>query len=129
MAALGISLMGLGAGLGAVLVHDGEVAARPDLANAAPGEALLVKGTPEPFAPTGASRAWRSVLPMLGNHSYTLDDPEAGVQVLLTASDAAPDGVVLAEGTVAYVAPHPDGSGRLLVVVDVRDWREPFLFR
>jgi hypothetical protein len=55
---------------------------------------------------------------------------DAGVVALLTSATAAPDdGVVLAEGTVVYVAPHPDGSGRLLVVVGVDEWREPILFR
>lgn len=121
--------MASAAALGAVLVHDGEVAARRDLAHAAPGEEVSLKGTPEPFTPLGPSRAWRTVLPVLANHTYTMDDPEAGVVAMLTSPTPAPDGVVLAEGAVSYVAPHPDGSGRLLVVVAVSDWREPLLFR
>ena len=130
MAALGILLMASAAALGAVLVHDGEVAGdhAVDLATAAPGESVSLKGTPEPFAPFGATRAWRSIIPVLANHTYTLDDPEAGVVAMLTSEIPAPDGVVLAEGDVGYVAPHPDGSGRLLVVIVVTEWREPLLF-
>lgn len=125
---LGILLMAGAAVLGAILVHDGEVAPAADLAAAAPGEAVSVKGTPVHFEPSGSSRAWRAILPALGNHTYTLEDPERGLVALLTGEETAPDGVVLAEGTVRFAAPHPDGSGRLLVVVAVTDWVEPLLF-
>lgn len=121
--------MAAAAVLGGLLVHDGEVADGPDLAHADPGEELSVKGTPEPFRATAASRAWRAILPALDNHTYTMDDPQAGVVLLLTSPAPAPDGVVLAEGKVLQVAPHPDGSGRLLVVLAVHEWREPILFR
>ncbi|HUR24825.1 MAG TPA: hypothetical protein VM327_02290 [Candidatus Thermoplasmatota archaeon] len=129
LAALGIALMASAATLGALLVHDGEVATETDLAGAAPGEPVRIKGNPEPFTPGTPLRSWRMVLPMLDNFTYTLSDPESGILALLTSPAPAPDGVVLADGTVGYVAPHPDGSGRLLVVIDVRDWHEPILFR
>ena len=125
---LGIVLMASAAVLGALLVHDGEVAAESDLAAAAPGEEVRVKGAPEPFAPSPL-RSWRTVLPMLDNFTYVLSDADAGLEVLLTSSASAPDGVVLANGEVGLVAPHPDGSGRLLVVVRVDAWQEPILFR
>ncbi|MFA5942862.1 MAG: hypothetical protein WC876_00155 [Candidatus Thermoplasmatota archaeon] len=125
---VGIALMASAAALGALLVHDGEVAAESDLTKASPGDSVRLKGSPEPFAPTAPLRTWRSVLPLLDNFTYTLSDPAAGVELLLTSSAEAPDGVVLATGTVGYVAPHPDGSGRLLVIVDVHDWDEPILF-
>lgn len=127
---LGVAMMACAGVLGGLLVHDGEVAgAAPDLATAVPGEELSLKGTPEPFAASFASRAWRSVMPTLQNHTYSLDDPHSGAVALLTSAAEAPEGVVLAEGTVTYVAPHPDGTGRLLVVVAVDEWREPILFR
>lgn len=129
LAALGIALLASAVALGALLVHDGEVPLESDLAAAAPGETVRVKGSPEPFAPGTPLRAWRAVLPMLDNFTYTLSDPESGILVLLTSPSAAPQGVVLADGTVDYVAPHPDGSGRLLIVVAVHDWQEPILFR
>lgn len=129
LAALGIALMVGAAVLGAVLVHDGEVASDSDLAQAVPGEAVRVKGSPQPFEPGPPLRAWRSVLPMLDNFTYVLEDPATGVAALLTAGSPAPDGVVLADGDVAYAAPHPDGSARLLVVIQVRSWVEPILFR
>ena len=129
LAALGVALMACAGVLGGLLVHDGEVASNPDLSRALPGDELSLKGTPEPFAASLATRAWRPVLPALQNHTYSLDDPDSGVVALLTSSREAPAGVVLAEGTVTYVAPHPDGSGRLLVVVAVDEWRQPILFR
>ena len=129
LAALGIALMASAAALGALLVHDGEVPQDSDLAAATPGEAVRVKGSPEPFTPGMPLRAWRGVLPMLDNFTYTMADPESGILALLTSASPAPEGVVLAEGTVDHVAPHPDGSGRLLVVIGVHDWEEPILFR
>lgn len=125
---LGILLMAGAAVLGALLVHDGEIAAESDLATAAPGESVRVKGAPEPFTPAPL-RSWRTVLPLLDNHTYVLSDADAGLEVLLTSPAPAPEGVVLADGEVDAVAPHPDGSGRLLVVVHVHGWHEPILFR
>lgn len=129
LAALGIALMASAAALGALLVHDGEVAVETDLASAAPGESVRVKGSPEPFVPGTPLRAWRTVMPLLDNFTYAMGDEESGVVALLTSPRSAPEGVVLAEGRVDYVAPHPDGSGRLLVVVTVSSWQEPILFR
>ena len=126
---VGIALMASAAVLGGLLVHDGEVATESDLANASPGDSVRLKGSPEPFVPTPPLRTWRPILPLLGNFTYTLSDSQSGLELLLTSATAAPDGVVLASGTVDYVAPHPDSSGRLLVVIDVRDWDEPILFR
>jgi hypothetical protein len=128
LAVLGIVLMASAAVLGALLVHDGEVAVESDLAAATPGESVRVKGVPEAFMPAPL-RAWRPVLPLLDNFTYVLADADSGLEVLLTSSAAAPDGVVLADGDVDFVAPHPDGSGRLLVVVRVHGWHEPILFR
>ena len=121
--------MASAAALGALLVHDGEVAVESDLAAAAPGETVRVKGSPEPFKLDSPVRAWRTVLPLLDNFTYSLADPESGILALLTSPSAAPEGVVLADGRVDYVAPHPDGSGRLLVVIAVDTWEEPLLFR
>lgn len=115
--------------LGALLVHDGEIADGSDLAGAAPGESVRVKGDPQTFTPSAPLRAWRTVTPLLDNFTYALNDPASGVEVLLTSAAPAPEGVVLADGMVSYVAPHPDGSSGLLVVVMVRAWDEPILFR
>lgn len=130
LAVLGVVLLASSAALGVLLVHDGEAGASPDLARAVPGDSVRLKGEPAPFVPpAGALRQWRAVLPLLGNHTYRMDDDGAGVEVLLTSPAPAPAGVVLADGVVGYVGPHPDGSGRLLVLVQVRDWQQPLLFR
>jgi hypothetical protein len=128
LAALGIALMASAGALGALLVHDGEVATDSGLADAVPGESVRVKGTPEPFTPAPL-RAWRNVLPLLDNFTYALSDPETGIEALLTSPGPAPEGVVLADGVVDYMGPHPDGSGRLLVIVAVHGWAEPIVFR
>ena len=128
MAGVGLALLAGAAILGGLLVHDGEVAAANDLAQIAPGKAVQLKGEPEPFS-AAQHPSWHAVLPLLGNHTYVLSDPDTGVVAVLTSEHAAPHGVVLADGTVSYVGPHPDGSGRLLVVVAVHAWRQPILFR
>lgn len=128
LAVLGALLLASSAALGLLLVHDGEVSADPDLAQAVPGEPVRLKGEPAPFVPSpGSVRQWRPVLPLLGNHTYTLDTE--GVSVLLTSAGPVPPGVVVAEGKVGYVGPHPDGSGRLLVLVTVDGWKQPLVFR
>jgi hypothetical protein len=128
LAALGVVLLASSAVLGVLLVHDGEAEASPDLSRAVPGEDVRLKGEPAPFAPVPL-RAWRPLLPLLGNHTYALDDDESGVAVLLTSDAPAPPGVVVADGRVAQVGAHPDGSGRLLVLVQVREWKQPLVFR
>ena len=58
-----------------------------------------------------------------------VDEGESAGRFHLSFSQAAPDGVVLAEGQVVLVAPHPDAADRLLVVMAVDAWTEPILFR
>lgn len=127
LAVLGAGLLAAAAVLGALLVHDGE-AERPPLAGAEPGDAVALKGTPLPFYPTQSLAHWGEVLPLLANHTYVLDAPD-GTVALLTSESEAPSATVLADGTVAFVGAHPDGSGRPLVVVRVAEWREPLVFR
>lgn len=130
LALVGSGLLVAAVALGAVLVHDGERAA-PALAQAEPGDAVLLKGAVQDFYPSRSLTAWDPVLPILAahNHTYLLGKDGEGAVALLTSDKPAPDTVVLTEGKVLLVLPHPDGSGRLLVVVHVEAWREPFLFR
>lgn len=129
LALFGVGLLATAGALGAILVHDGERDA-PALAEAQPGDAVLLKGAPQPFYPTNSLAAWAPFLPVLQghNHTYVLTDDEGAV-ALLAANEPAPDDIVLTEGTVTMVGSHPDGSGRLLVVVHVTTWRSPLLFR
>ena len=126
LAVLGAALLAAATVLGALLVHDGE-GREPALAHAAAGDAVEVKGRPEPFFPDDLAR-WAAVQPHLRAHNYLLP-AEDGVVVLLASDTLAPGAVVLAEGRVDHVGPHPDGSGRLLVLVQVREWDQPLLFR
>jgi hypothetical protein len=127
LAILGAALLVAAGVLGAILVHDGETAAAP-LAAAQPGDEVALKGVPTEFHPSGPLGAWQPLRPLLGEHTYEMPAADGAV-ALVTSDDAAPGDVVLAEGTVAFVGPHPDGSGRMLVLVAVHAWREPFLFR
>lgn len=126
LAVVGAALLVAAAVLGAILVHDGE-ARSVDLAEAAPGDVVAVKGHPEPFFPDHLAQ-WAPIRPLLGNHTYELPVQD-GVVVLLTSGSAMPDDVVLAQGTVAFAGPHPSHPGEALLVLKVDDWREPLLFR
>lgn len=129
LALVGAGLLAAASVLGAILVHDGESTATP-LASVAPGDAVQLKGALTPFYPSRSLAAWDPVLPILAahNHTYLWEDADGAV-ALLTSATPAPDDIVLTEGTALLVLPHPDGSGRLLVVVHVEAWREPLLFR
>lgn len=125
LALAGVAMLAAAAVLGAILVHDGE--ADPiRLAAAHEGDAVAVKGEPQPFFPERLG-PWAPVRPLLGNHTYILA-AEDGVVALLTSAQPAPAGVVLAAGQVALVTPHPDDPRALLVVIQVEDWRVPILF-
>lgn len=126
LALVGVALLVAAGVLGALLVHDGE-ARDESLASAAPGDAVAVKGRPEPFFPDRLA-AWAPLRPLLGNHTYQVDAGD-GIVALLTSAQDMPADVVLASGTVAFAGPHPTLPGRVLVLVQVSDWREPLLFR
>lgn len=129
MALVGASLIAAATALGGILVHDGERATTP-LAAVAPGDAVLLKGSPQPFYPSGSLAAWEPVLPLLAthNHTYLLEEGN-GPLALLMSDTPAPDAVVLTEGTVTFLMPFPDGPERMLVVIHVGSWRQPLLFR
>ncbi len=126
LAILGVGLLAAATALGAILVHDGEAEA-VRLESVEQGDSIAVKGKPEPFFPPSLG-LWAPIRPFLDNHTYTLATDD-GVLALLTSASPMPTDVVLAEGTVAYVGPHPSEVDALLVVVHVQDWREPLLFR
>ncbi len=126
LALAGLALLVTAAVLGALLVHDGGSSAA-SLAAAAPGDAVEVKGRPEPFFPDQLG-AWSPVRPLLANHTYQLP-AEGGVVVLLTSPVPVPADVVLAEGTVAFAGPHPTQPDHVLLLVRVESWREPIVFR
>lgn len=131
LALTGAGLLAIAGALGALLVHDGE-SATASLTSVEQGDPVTLKGAPQPFYPSGSLAAWAPFLPELQahNHTYLLEGGDGeGTVALLTASEPAPQDVVLSEGTVTMLGPHPDGSGRLLVVVHVVDWRQPILFR
>lgn len=126
LAACGLTLLLAAVVLGAILVHDGE-ADDVHLDSVEQGDPIAVKGRPEPFFPPSLGQ-WAPIRPFLDNHTYTLES-EDGIAILLTSPAAMPADVVLAEGRVAFVGPHPAQKDALLVVIHVQGWREPFLFQ
>lgn len=126
LVALGAALIVVAAGLGVLLVHDGEVT-HASLAQARSGDAVEVKGEPQPFFPDRLG-PWSALRPLLANHTVMLET-EPGLVALLTSAAPAPAGVVLAEGTVLFAGPYPGEPERNLVIVQVTAWREPLVFR
>lgn len=127
LAVFGTALLVASAALGGLLVYDGETS-RQTLAHAQPGDSVEVKGNPQPFHLDAPLARWATVLPALANYTYEV---EVGhdVVALLTSEQPLPDGTVLAQGTVTYVGPHPQGGERMLAVISVQEWRHPLLFR
>ena len=128
--ALGLALVGASAGLGAVLVHDGEVGT-PELARSEVGDEVVAKGALAPFqrAFTRAAQ-WSAVEPAFANFTYVLAQDDATLLVLVTSESAAPaDGEVVVEGTVLLAVPHPEDPERRLVLIGAEDFRSPLWFR
>lgn len=122
-----VALLASAGGLAALLVHDGDSPQPVALTQAQPGDEVEVRGQPEEFAPAPPLRDWRHILPLLGNATYSLDVD--GVAVLLTGEAAPPAGTAVAHGDVLWVGPHPSDPARLLVLVQVHEWREAILLR
>lgn len=126
LAAVGAAFLVAALGLGILLVHDGE-SRGVTLASLEPGDDLEIKGDVQPFFPDNLA-AWSPLRPLLGNFTSLLA-PSDDILVLLASEDPLPPGVMVAEGTVTYVGPHPSDASLQLVVVHVTTWREPIVFR
>ncbi|MCA1819923.1 MAG: hypothetical protein LC620_07750, partial [Halobacteriales archaeon] len=75
--------------------------------------------------------AWDDVKAALDNFTYEVDTGSPRDVVLVTSPHLGPavGSDVVTTGPVVLRAPHPDGSGRTLVVVLARDLESPILFR
>lgn len=120
--------------LAVVLQHDA-VGAAEDAQLAAPGADLTVKGAAQPFVPrAGSAReasGWAAVARHLDNFTSVVDTGEPGTVVLVTTPQPGPPAgtVVVATGPVVLRVPHPDGSGRTVVVLRAARLDSPILFR
>ncbi len=111
----------------AIAIHDGLATPVVGAATAL-GETATAKGDATVFlAPPTAD--WAAVRLVLGNATYIIGTGDAATVVLATGADLHADaGNVIVRGPVLLRAPHPDGSGRLLVILAVTSWDTPILF-
>jgi len=131
--AVSLALLAASGALAYVLEHDA-VGAVADLGAATPGETVTAKGSLVPFSPKADSAreasAWAQVERHFQNGTAAeLRTGDPGTVVLVTTPHpAAPQGTVVVTGTVVLRVPHPDGSGRTLLVVTATDWTRPIVF-
>jgi hypothetical protein len=117
-----------------VLDHDAVGAASASAMSVTPGEDVTLRGLLIPFvvrpADVREAVAWAQVREALGNVTGALETGEAGLVVLLTSDDPLPPPgtAVVATGEVALRVPHPDGSGRDLLVLRAERVATPILF-
>jgi hypothetical protein len=129
---LALALLGLSGSLAYVLAHDAVGSDAAALAQAPIGEDAAIRGSFAPYFPSPAALdpRWAPVEAVLANHTYVLLASDPSVVLLVT--DAAPSAGNLADsivhGTVALRMPHPDASGRTLVVLQVSGWDQPIVF-
>jgi hypothetical protein len=123
--ALGLALLAA-AGMLALGLHDG--VAVPPASQAAAGDEAVAKGEPTPFV-VPPTPAWAPVRAALGNLTYSIATGDPGLLVLATGPDVhTGTGTVVVRGPVLLRSPAPDGSGRTLLVLAVRQWDTPLLF-
>jgi len=131
--ALALALLASSGALAYVLEHDA-VGAAADLQAAQPGQTVTAKGTLAPFAPRATSAreaaAWADVERHFANGTAVqLDNGDASTVLLVTTPHpAAPHGEAVVTGTVVLRVPHPDGSGRTVLLVASQDLAAPILF-
>jgi hypothetical protein len=102
-----------------------------DLASAPVGREASLKGSFAPYlvTPAAADARWAPVQAALGNVTYVLLGDDPGLVVLVTAEQPHPDlAGAIVRGPVTLRLPHPDGSGRTLLVVRATEWARPLVF-
>ncbi|MEK6985231.1 MAG: hypothetical protein AABX89_02465 [Candidatus Thermoplasmatota archaeon] len=111
-----------------MLLHDGVGAALASSSTPL-GDEVSAKGTPSPFV-APPTQSWSAGRAALGNFTYRIDTGEPALVILATGPEPhAEAGTVVVRGTVALRAPHPDGSGRTLLVLRDAAWATPIFFR
>jgi hypothetical protein len=124
-------LLSLSGSLAFVLSHDAVGSDAAALATAPVGQEASLKGSFSPYlvTPAAADPRWAPVQAALGNVTYVLLGTDPGLVVLVTAEQPHPDleGAIV-RGPVALRLPHPDGSGRTLLVVRALGWSRPLVF-
>jgi len=134
--ALAVALLASSGALAYVLEHDA-VGQGGDFALTESDGGVTLKGTLQPFLAKAANAheaaAWARVTRDLDNFTYTFEPAggaEADLVILVTSPTPGPtaDTVIITTATVLLQVPHPDGSGRRLVVVEAANLESPILF-
>jgi hypothetical protein len=126
-----VLLLALSGCLALVLSHDAVGSDARSLAAASVGQEASLKGSFAPYLVTPAANdaRWAPVAPVLGNVTYVLLGMEPSVVVLVTAEQPHPDlAGAIVRGPIVLSLPHPDGSGRTLLVVRALEWTHPIVF-
>lgn len=114
-----------------VLAHDAVGSDARQLAQATVGDQAMVKGTFAPYlaTPAAADARWAPVHAVLANQTYVLLGTDPGLVVLVTSEPQHADlADAIVHGAVALRMPHPDGSGRTLLVLRATQWDHPLVF-
>lgn len=126
-----VVLLALSGSLAYLLSHDAVGSDPGSLAAAAVGQEADLKGNLAPYfvTPAAADPHWAPVEAVAGNATYVLLGTAPDLVVLVAAG--APHGDLadaIVHGPVALRVPHPDGSGRTLLVVRATAWTHPLVF-
>ncbi|HUR61534.1 MAG TPA: hypothetical protein VM286_04140 [Candidatus Thermoplasmatota archaeon] len=124
-------MLSLAGSLALVLSHDAVGADASELAQATVGQDASIKGGFAPYIaiPAAADARWAPVQAALSNATYVLLGTDPSLVVLATAE--APHGDLadaIVRGPVSLRMPHPDGSGRTLLVLRATQWDHPLVF-
>lgn len=126
-----VLLLALSGSLAFVLSHDAVGSDAAALAATPVGQQASLKGNFAPYlaTPAGNDPAWAPVQAALGNATYVLLGTDPGLVVLVTGAQPHADlAGAIVHGPVALRLPHPDGSGRTLLVVRAEAWTHPLVF-
>ncbi|MCA1819246.1 MAG: hypothetical protein LC620_04215 [Halobacteriales archaeon] len=129
--ALALAMLSLAGSLAYVLAHDAVGADPMQLADADVGQAASAKGSFAPYfvIPAAVDARWAPVHDVLSNATYVLLGTDPSLVVLVTAEQAHGDSAgAIVRGPVALRMPHPDGSGRTLLVLRATEWTHPLVF-
>jgi hypothetical protein len=124
-------ILAVAGGLGYVLAHDAVGTDVAELAGAGVGRDASVKGSFAPYflVPPAVDPHWGPIHKILGNATYVLLGTDPALVVLVTAPQAHGDlASAIVRGPVELRVPHPDGSGRTILVLRATQWTHPLVF-
>lgn len=129
--AVAVLLLAASGGLAFLLSHDAVGSDAAALAATEVGQEASLKGSFAPYltTPAATDARWAPVEAVAGNVTYVLLGTDPGLVVLVAAESPHRDlAGAIVRGPVELRMPHPDGSGRTLLVVRADGWARPLVF-